>query len=51
MEKMMVLDDRTVVLPGHGPGTTDGAEAPAQPVPRRLGTVSEFRAMAASLRA
>ena len=31
MEKLMVLDDRTVVLPGHGPGTTIGAERRTNP--------------------
>lgn len=31
MEKLMVLDDRTVVLPGHGPATTIGAERRTNP--------------------
>jgi glyoxylase-like metal-dependent hydrolase (beta-lactamase superfamily II) len=30
-EKLMVLDDRTVVLPGHGPATTIGAERRTNP--------------------
>lgn len=31
MEKLMVLDDRTVVLPGHGSATTIGAERRTNP--------------------
>ena len=59
--KLLPLPDDTVVLPGHGPQTTIGAERCRQPIPRRhrrigaLGaperttrTVSEFQARAAS---
>jgi glyoxylase-like metal-dependent hydrolase (beta-lactamase superfamily II) len=32
VEKLLVLDDATVVLPGHGPKTTIGAERRSNPV-------------------
>ena len=37
--KLLVLDDDTLVLPGHGESSTIGARAPHQPVPRRASTL------------
>ena len=33
--KLLVLDDDTVVLPGHGTSTTHRRRTPVQPVPAR----------------
>ena len=44
VDKLLVLDDKTVVLPGHGNSTTIGAERQFNPVHRGAQPVSEFSA-------
>jgi glyoxylase-like metal-dependent hydrolase (beta-lactamase superfamily II) len=39
-DKVLTLDDATVVLPGHGPSTTIGRERVTNPYLREVGTVS-----------
>lgn len=48
-EKILPLDDDTVVLPGHGPATTIGAERRTNPFLRRIAESGHTRAPARGL--